>query len=324
MSSANTPTRNAGAGAADKPPPTDPWLRSGGTGAFSRETFEGASRLLRELEIFGWLRFRETLNNSLRADRHPGALEIHYMKRGHLRWWVGDEAHDFGTGCVFIVKPGELHGGDGGAIQPCEHYWLRLRLPEPGAALPSLSPAQTADLAGRFAALRPRTFQASPRAGEFFQRLHEEHRAPRSPETELMARSLLHALLVTILRDGEARDRARRAPAPLTWQVRRAKEWLDANYREQELRVDRLSRSFGRSATALRSRFKLETGYTPHEYVQSLRIGEARRALLETDRGVTDIAHALGFSSSQYFATVFRRRTGMTPSEFRARRGGAA
>ena len=66
-----------------------------------------------------------------------------------------------------------------------------------------------------------------------------------------------------------------------------------------------------------RARFKAETGYTLHEYLIHRRVEEAHRRLSSTDEDITNIAHNLGFSSSQYFATVFRRETGMTPGEYR-------
>jgi AraC-like DNA-binding protein len=46
-------------------------------------------------------------------------------------------------------------------------------------------------------------------------------------------------------------------------------------------------------------------------------VEEAHRRLADTNEDITNIAHNLGFSSSQYFATVFRRETGMTPGEYR-------
>jgi hypothetical protein len=100
--------------------------------------------LLSELDIFGWLRFHNSLAGALEPDRHPNAFEIHYMVRGHLHWWVGKETdhHDFNTGNVFVIHPGELHGGEEGSIQPCEHYWLRIRFPD-NEPLPSLTAANT-------------------------------------------------------------------------------------------------------------------------------------------------------------------------------------
>ena len=303
-----------------KPDPTDPWRSSTGVSGYNREVFENATGLLPELEIFGWLRFHETLINALKPDQHPDALEIHYMKRGHLRWWVGDHEHEFSTGQVFVVLPGELHGGDGGAIQPCEHYWLRLRLARDQSSLPLLGPEQTGEIINGYRAMKLRCFGVSTEVSEFFERLHEEHRAPHRMQSALMGRAMLHALLITILRDHGTRCGGASQTGMVTWQVRKALQWLDANYREPDLKIEQLATQFGRSSTVLRGRFKIETGYTPHEYVLHRRINDARRELETTERDITTIAHGLGFSSSQYFATVFRRHTGMSPSEFRTQR----
>jgi AraC-like DNA-binding protein len=65
--------------------------------------------------------------------------------------------------------------------------------------------------------------------------------------------------------------------------------------------------------------FKTATGMTPKDYLLRLRVEEAARQLRKAPtRPVTCIAHELGFSSSQYFATVFRRYLGVSPGEHRA------
>lgn len=66
--------------------------------------------------------------------------------------------------------------------------------------------------------------------------------------------------------------------------------------------------------------FKDTTGMTPNDYLQRLRVERAKSALATTPQSVTDIALGCGFSSSQYFSTVFRKYTGSTPSEFRLRK----
>ena len=83
------------------------------------------------------------------------------------------------------------------------------------------------------------------------------------------------------------------------------------------MRLDSVAVNVGLSPAGLRSRFKAETGYTLHEYLLHRRIEEAVRRLTETKDDITSIAHQLGFSSSQYFATVFRRETGTTPGVYR-------
>lgn len=61
------------------------------------------------------------------------------------------------------------------------------------------------------------------------------------------------------------------------------------------------------------------TNMTPAQYLNHCRLEAAARLLLvATERSVTDIALACGFSSSQYFATVFGRRFSCTPREYRA------
>jgi AraC family L-rhamnose operon regulatory protein RhaS len=295
---------------------SDPWALSTGQRGYLRETYEAATQLLPELAIFGWLRFHTALPGALKPDRHSDTFEIHYMVRGHLRWQVEAEHHEFSTGKVFIIRPDELHGGDEGSIQPCEHYWFRIQFPAKGA-LPSLTAGETQALRDAYECLTNRTFTASPEVKEFLERLLEEHRHGRSEQAVLMARSMLHALLITILRDHNRHSQAAKQKPLMTWHVRRTLEWLEGKFSESEVRLDAVAANVGLSPAGLRARFKAETGYTLHEYLIHRRVEEAHRRLSDTNEDITNIAHSLGFSSSQYFATVFRRETGMTPGEYR-------
>lgn len=59
------------------------------------------------------------------------------------------------------------------------------------------------------------------------------------------------------------------------------------------------------------------TGESPGTYLNRLRIRKSRRLLQETERTVTDIAFDCGFSSSQYFAKIFRQFQGHEPTHYR-------
>jgi AraC-like DNA-binding protein len=63
--------------------------------------------------------------------------------------------------------------------------------------------------------------------------------------------------------------------------------------------------------------FRKQTGLPPHEYIIRQRVEHAKYMLVNTDMSITGIAYKLLFSSSQYFSTVFKRFTMVTPNQYR-------
>lgn len=66
-------------------------------------------------------------------------------------------------------------------------------------------------------------------------------------------------------------------------------------------------------------RFKAAPGYAPIDYVQSLRVEEAKQ-LLETTGDATDaVAQSVGYEEPACFRRLFKRLTGVTPAAYRRR-----
>ena len=172
------------------------WEESSSKDHYKREVFEFDSGLLPELRIFGWLSFSKALKGALQADRHPDEIEIHYIKHGHVSWWLGtpEQQHEIHAGKTFIVLPNELHGGFEGSLQPCEHYWLRIQIPPQDVALPNLSVRETRLLTESLLGIHSRSAEVSTEVDRLFKLLLDEHQMDRTPLTRTCARAILHAL----------------------------------------------------------------------------------------------------------------------------------
>lgn len=86
-----------------------------------------------------------------------------------------------------------------------------------------------------------------------------------------------------------------------------------------EITVDRLAEIAGISVPHFNRRFRQLLRLSPMEYVLSLRIQEAQRQLVTTNRSIGEIAVATGFCDQSHFTKRFRKVNGMTPLAYRRR-----
>lgn len=63
--------------------------------------------------------------------------------------------------------------------------------------------------------------------------------------------------------------------------------------------------------------FKAQTGQTPYEYIINLKINKAKHLLLDKNLSVTEISFMSGFSSNSHFATIFKKKVGVAPTQYR-------
>lgn len=64
--------------------------------------------------------------------------------------------------------------------------------------------------------------------------------------------------------------------------------------------------------------FKAFTGYSPARYIEKIRIAKARELLHDTNLSISEIAAIVGYQDPFYFSKVFKKASGLTPSEFRS------
>jgi len=66
----------------------------------------------------------------------------------------------------------------------------------------------------------------------------------------------------------------------------------------------------------LSKRFRAETGMSLREYINQLRVDEAKRLLISTNSTISEVASAVGYDNISYFSTVFKKLCGMPPIEW--------
>lgn len=94
--------------------------------------------------------------------------------------------------------------------------------------------------------------------------------------------------------------------------------WLADNYAAPNPVAAMVARS-GLAERTFKRQFKAATGYAPVDYVQAMRIEEAKQMLETGPDAIEDIAVAVGYGDPSFFRKLFRRRVGVTPAQYRQR-----
>ena len=94
------------------------------------------------------------------------------------------------------------------------------------------------------------------------------------------------------------------------------KQYIEANYMNQISR-NTISNELFFNASYLSRLFKRSTGLSIFEYLAQIRVEEAKKLLIYTDKKISNIAMEVGYNHFSHFANVFRNITGFTPKDYR-------
>lgn len=85
----------------------------------------------------------------------------------------------------------------------------------------------------------------------------------------------------------------------------------------QPISIENYAAEHGMSVSWFIRNFKEYTGYTPTQYLLSLRISNAQSLLESTNYTVSEISGIVGYDNPFYFSRIFKKHNGMSPAEFR-------
>jgi AraC-like DNA-binding protein len=260
-------------------------------------------------------RVRSHIASRVTWHSHQG-FELIFLVAGATAYeFAGRGTVELRGGHFLVVPPGLVHRGLQDVRSPSNICGLALKASPPSAWKTTTFTA--ADLRRVRTALEHASRKVhpfNPALRWLVRRLMEETAGyPTSPhraEATIALRALICAVLV------EAMRQMRMPPTQPKQFVAAAIAYLRQHLHE-EVGMDNLVRHVGFSRARMFEMFKAQTGLTPNDYLQRLRVEKAQEQLRQTSLSVTEIGLATGFSSGQYFSTVFARYAGVSPTEFR-------
>ncbi len=231
------------------------------------------------------------------ARRGTSQMVLEYVVsgRGVL---VIDGVHYYpGAGDVYIVPPNTDHC----YASDREFPWRKLWFNVDGSLLP--------DLLAAYGLVDSVLLKACPFRERFESGLRELRESNREEPDVLSARIIVP--LIAAL--GRFAGASRRNASP-AGEVRR---YISALRPEAFLKSENLLRKSGRSVSQTIRIFKKEFGTTPYASFLDRKIKTAKYLLKSTSCSIKEIALSLGWSNPCYFARLFKRKTGMTPTGYR-------
>ncbi|MBO9605064.1 MAG: response regulator [Paenibacillaceae bacterium] len=102
--------------------------------------------------------------------------------------------------------------------------------------------------------------------------------------------------------------------------VRKAKQAVEQRYADPSLDLQTVADGIGISISHLSRCFKEETGVSFLRYLTELRIERAKLALVDPATKIYEVAAIVGFGEYPHFCRMFKKYTGLSPSEYRSKR----
>lgn len=284
---------------------------------------EGAVPQVRSV---GFWDARRGQNWGLPEHRNEG-IELTYLESGRVGFAVEGRAHPLRAGDLTVTRPWQPHSVGDPLVAEGRLHWIILdvgvRQPHPSWRWPPwlvLTRGDLGDLTDMLRQNEQPVWRATQEVGACFAeigRLVESASRVATLGSRLAMR--INELFVCVLEMLRQHD-VSREPALIATDrtVEMFLRRLEATP-DEPWTLDTMAEQTGLKRTRFAHYCRKLTNRTPLQYLNDVRIGRARELIAaDPARSLTDVAFACGFSSSQYFATTFKRVAGCSPRAYRA------
>ena len=251
----------------------------------------------------------------MRGHHYHPYYELAYIEHGSCRFFIEDTMFDLHDGDFLLIPPQVFHFTRY-LFGSCLRCGIYFRAGDLESELISHFP-DGADFLSQVRIFQVPT-DARREIGRIIMRMAAEDRGfdERSP---LMLRLQLQELLLLCSRVCLLLTETPASIHTTDRQVLMAARYINEHFRQQISAAD-IAAAAGFSPNYLSRKFREAAGIGVHDYLVFIRLRSAAFELISTNDSVTDIALRNGFSDSNYFKDVFKKKYGMTPREYRKTR----
>ena len=236
---------------------------------------------------------------------HENAFEITFVTQGNILFYVGDVEYRVNGGDAFIAFPNEVHSTHGIPMSLGKIYWLQLDISDPRNFL-FLNHEAASVLIQKLSTIRHHNIRTDNK--EIQSIITKSFSLALISGNEMMIASYLTIYLHLLIRFSYETQ------FPLTPDIGRALTYI-LDHITSEISLDALADYSHLSVSHFKQKFRDQMGISPRNFINHQKIEHAKALLLD-GISITDVSMTLGFSSSSYFAFIFKKYTSFTPSEF--------
>lgn len=274
-------------------------------------------------EAFRITRIRRGAYYDMKASHVHAACELYYLVSGVRRMFCDDSAYMLHGGDMIFIPANAIHK----TSHVSDRAHERIAVTFDAAVAGDLQRAvPQGKIEGLFLGDPVTHLDGEDRA--YVERLLARMLSEYERQDALSGASIsgcLQELMIFLLRKRAEQSLEFSQDADITDKLmQKAARFIRGNYMN-DMSLSLAAGSVNLSPCYFSKRFKAATGFGYQEYLQLVRVQNASKLLLETNKSVTEIALECGFSDSNYFGDAFRREKGVSPLKYRkSRRAGGA
>lgn len=243
---------------------------------------------------------------------HENSFEVCYHVRGRQMYYVADEAYETKGGQIFITFPNEVHDSSSFIEEKSTFFYFSFNCMPDTTHFLSFDEETSAYIKNCLFHFTNRQFKGSENIKNLLQSVMDIYFSDKEAKRARIVNKLLEFFFELI----DLEQASHKPPHKVSGDIEKVVDYI-SEHPWENFRLEDLAGQIYLSESWFKYKFKKAMGVPPNEYILENKINLSKEMLVYTNMTIAEIAHELSFSSSQYYAAVFKKHTNSTPTEYR-------